>query len=97
MSVVSTDRSVRALLKQGIEHLRAADVASFTLAAELLLLHVSGKDRAWIYTHPEEILPDATAEAYFALIARRRGLSDALGALPDSWICDQGDGIGRRR
>jgi release factor glutamine methyltransferase len=71
MSVVSTDRSVRALLKQGIEHLRAADVASFTLAAELLLLHVSGKDRAWIYTHPEEILPDATAEAYFALIARR--------------------------
>lgn len=71
MSLVSTDRSVRSLLKQGIEQLRAAGVPSFTLAAELLLLHVIGRDRAWLYSHPEEILPEQTAEAYFALIARR--------------------------
>ena len=38
MSSVSTDRSVRALLRLGIEQLRAHDIASYTLAAELLLL-----------------------------------------------------------
>ena len=36
MTLVSTDRSVRALLKQGIEQFRAANVPSYTLAAELL-------------------------------------------------------------
>ncbi|MGB7434835.1 MAG: peptide chain release factor N(5)-glutamine methyltransferase [Candidatus Acidiferrum sp.] len=71
MSLVSTDRSFRALLKQGIEQLRAASVPSYTLAAELLLLHVSGRDRTWLYSHPEEILPDSIAEAYFVLLARR--------------------------
>jgi release factor glutamine methyltransferase len=71
MNVVSTDRSVRALLKQGMEQLRAANVSSHTLAAELLLLHVSGQNRTWLYSHPEEILSEAVAEAYFALLARR--------------------------
>jgi release factor glutamine methyltransferase len=71
MSLVSTDRSVRALLKQGLDQLRAGNVASFTLAAELLLLHVTGKDRTWLYSHPEEILPEPTAEAYFALLTHR--------------------------
>ncbi|MGB9432956.1 MAG: peptide chain release factor N(5)-glutamine methyltransferase [Candidatus Acidiferrum sp.] len=71
MSLVSTDRSVRALLKQGIEQLRSAHVPSYTLAAELLLLHVTARDRTWLYSHPEEILPDAVAEAYFNLLARR--------------------------
>jgi release factor glutamine methyltransferase len=71
MNLVSTDRSVRSLLKQGIEQLRAANVASFTLAAELLLLHVITRDRAWLYSHPEEILPEQAAEAYFAILARR--------------------------
>jgi release factor glutamine methyltransferase len=72
MSIVSTDRSVRGLLRQGIELLRAASVPSFTLAAELLLLHVARRDRTWIYAHPEEILPAETAETYFALIRRRQ-------------------------
>jgi release factor glutamine methyltransferase len=71
MSLVSTDRSVRALLKQGMEQLRSAEVPSYTLAAELLLLHVTARDRTWLYSHPEEILPDAVAEAYFNLLARR--------------------------
>jgi release factor glutamine methyltransferase len=71
MNVVSTDRSVRALLKQGMEQLRAATVPSYTLAAELLLLHVSAQNRTWLYSHPEEILPEAVAEAYFALVGRR--------------------------
>lgn len=71
MSVVSTDRSIRALLKQGIEQLRSGNVPSFLLAAELLLLHVTGRDRTWLYSHPEEILAESVVETYFGLIARR--------------------------
>ena len=48
--------NIRAALKQGIMLLRSAHVPSDTLAAEVLLLHASGKDRTWLYTHPEEIL-----------------------------------------
>jgi release factor glutamine methyltransferase len=62
---------IRDALKQGIGRLRDADVASFTLAAEILLLHVLGRDRAWIYAHPEEIVRDEDVQRYFALIARR--------------------------
>ncbi len=71
MTGVATDRSVRALLKQGIGLLREANVPSFTLAAELLLLHVANHDRAWLYAHPEEILSAETTAQYFALIQRR--------------------------
>jgi len=71
MAQVSTDRSVRSLLRQGIEQLRAAEVPWFTLAAELLLLHVANQDRTWLYAHPEEMLPCETAEKYFALLHRR--------------------------
>jgi release factor glutamine methyltransferase len=71
VTLLSTDRSVRTLLKQGIEQLRAANVPSHTLAAELLLLHVSWQTRTWLYSHPEEILPEAVAKNYFALLARR--------------------------
>src|ERR1700730_3381170 len=62
---------IRAALKQGILLLRSAQVPSDTLAAELLLLHASGKDRTWLYTHPEEILDPEIVTAYFALLHRR--------------------------
>jgi release factor glutamine methyltransferase len=62
---------IRTALKKGIAQLREASVPSFTLAAELLLLHVLGRDRAWIYAHPEEEISAADAERLFALIARR--------------------------
>jgi len=71
MTLVSHDRSVRSLLKQGIEQLRAAQVLSYTLAAELLLLHVTGRDRTWLYTHAEEVLSPETSEDYFAFLRRR--------------------------
>jgi release factor glutamine methyltransferase len=63
--------NVRAALKKGIARLREADVPSFTLAAELLLLHALGRNRTWLYAHPEEILSDADAQRFFDLIARR--------------------------
>jgi release factor glutamine methyltransferase len=67
----STDQSVRGMLKRGIELLRAAHVPSFTLAAELLLLHATGRDRTWIYSHPEAVLPQDVMEKFLALIQLR--------------------------
>jgi release factor glutamine methyltransferase len=64
-------KSVRELLKEGLARLRVADVASFTLAAEILLLHILGRDRTWLYAHPEEFVSEADAERYFSLVARR--------------------------
>jgi release factor glutamine methyltransferase len=71
MNLVSQEKSVRALLKFGITQLREARVPSFTLAAELLLLHAFGRDRTWLYAHPEEVVSDENAQRFFALIARR--------------------------
>jgi release factor glutamine methyltransferase len=61
----------RTALKSGIARLREADVPSFTLSAELLLLHVAGRDRTWLYAHPEEDLPEGMTNRFFELIARR--------------------------
>src|SRR6266403_1466064 len=66
-----SDVDVRSVLKQGLAQLRAAQVPSFTLAAELLLLHVLDRDRTWLYAHPEAQLSAAESEHFFALIARR--------------------------
>ncbi len=44
---------------------------SFTLAAELLLLHVLGSNRTWLYAHPEAIINEPDANRFFELIARR--------------------------
>src|SRR5271155_5302425 len=62
---------VRAALKRGIAELRDAHVPSYTLAAELLLLHVLGRDRAWLYAHPDEIIPAQDAHRFLSLILRR--------------------------
>ena len=57
--------------KNGIARLREAHVPSFTLAAELLLLHVAGRDRTWLYAHPEDELTAEQEERFLSLIARR--------------------------
>jgi release factor glutamine methyltransferase len=62
---------IRTALKQGLAQLRDAHVPSYTLAAELLLLHALGRDRTWIYSHPEEEISAANAEHFFALLRRR--------------------------
>jgi release factor glutamine methyltransferase len=62
---------LRSVLKHGIHLLREAHVPSDTLTAELLLLHVTGCDRTWLYAHPEELLDRSAAENYFVLVRRR--------------------------
>jgi release factor glutamine methyltransferase len=62
---------VRSALKLAMARLRAAHTPSHTLAAELLLMHTLGRDRTWLYTHPEAPLDSEAAENYFALVARR--------------------------
>jgi release factor glutamine methyltransferase len=62
---------IRTALKEGMSRLRAANTPSHTLAAELLLMHALGRDRAWMYAHVEESLDPAKSEKFFALIARR--------------------------
>ena len=62
---------IRRALKDGMAKLRVARAPSHTLAAELLLIHALGRDRTWLYTHPEALLETADADKYFALIDRR--------------------------
>jgi release factor glutamine methyltransferase len=57
--------------KNGIARLRDADVPSFTLAAELLLLHVVGRDRTWLYAHPEDEITAEQEERFLSLVERR--------------------------
>ena len=61
---------IRAALKEAMHRLRAANVASHTLAAELLLMHTLDCDRTWLYTHPEAALDPKAEEKFFALVAR---------------------------
>ena len=58
-------------LRDGIAQLARQRVPSAAFTAELLLMHTLGRDRAWIYAHPESELDAATRERYFLLIARR--------------------------
>jgi release factor glutamine methyltransferase len=62
---------VRTALREAFAELRAAAVPSHTLAAELLLMHALGRDRTWIYAHPEEEIPAADAQRFFELVSRR--------------------------
>jgi release factor glutamine methyltransferase len=63
--------SLFAALRDGIAQLEREKVPSAGLAAEMLLMHVIVRDRAWIYAHPETELDPAQREKYFSLIARR--------------------------
>jgi release factor glutamine methyltransferase len=66
-----TAGEVRGALKEGMARLRAAKVPSHTLAAELLLMCTLGRDRTWLYTHPEAVVRQDDIDKYLALVARR--------------------------
>lgn len=62
---------LRSALRDAIAQLERERVPSAALAAELLLMHTLGQDRAWLYAHPEHELAAAAREKYFSLVARR--------------------------
>ena len=68
---IEMQTTVRGALRDGMAQLAAASTASHALAAELLLMHSTGRDRAWIYAHPEAELDENAARTFFELIARR--------------------------
>ena len=61
----------RNALRRGIRQLRAAEIASDTLAAELLLLHATHRERTFLYAHPESELTSEEASNYQSLLDRR--------------------------
>ena len=67
----SAAMDIRTALKLGIAQLRAASVPSDTLAAELLLLHATGRTRTSLYSHPEDPLTEAESQTYFRMLERR--------------------------
>lgn len=70
-SEVPATMNVRAALRDAMDRMRDAGVLSHALAAELLLMHALGRDRAWLYAHPETPLDLEAAQKYFELVARR--------------------------
>src|SRR5216683_2501402 len=62
---------VRTALGDAIAQLERERVPSAALAAELLLMHTLGRDKTWLYAHPEQELDAAIREQYFSLIAQR--------------------------
>jgi len=58
-------------LRAGVQKLENAGVPSAPLAAELLLMHVLGRDRSWLYAHPEKPIDSAQAETFAVLINKR--------------------------
>ena len=64
-------RQLRTLLQEAIARLEQCQTPSAPLAAELLLMHVLRRDRAWFYAHPEYELDPAEAATYVKLIERR--------------------------
>ena len=65
------ERDLRGALAATIVRLESAGVPSAPLAAELLLLHVLGRDRAFLYAHPEYAL-DANEAGRFARLIEQR-------------------------
>jgi len=62
---------LRTLLQNAAARLDQCQTPSSPLAAELLLMHVLRRDRAWLYAHPEYELTSQEAATYAKLIERR--------------------------
>jgi len=65
-----TAMDVRAVLKAALAEFRAAEVPAHTFAAELLLMKILERDRAWLYAHPEEVLSPQQHAQFEQLVAR---------------------------
>src|SRR5882724_3677858 len=68
---LSSSATVAETLSAGVQKLELAAVPSAPLAAELLLMYVLGRDRAWLYAHPEFTIDAATRDKFFSLTNKR--------------------------
>jgi len=71
LGISGAPRDVHRALREGMARLLAAQVPSAPLAAELLLMHALGRDRTWLYTHPEALLTVEDDTRYASFLARR--------------------------
>ena len=62
---------IRSALRHAIVELERNHVASPELNAELILMHAIGRDKAWIYAHPEQELGGSEQQQFSSLLARR--------------------------
>ena len=65
------DAEVGPSLAEAAELLRTAGSPTARLDAEVLLAHVTGRDRAWVLAHPEAPLEAAAAEELRSAVERR--------------------------
>lgn len=63
--------NVGAALAEAVERLKDEPVGSPRMAAETLLMHVLGRDRAYVIAHPESVLDADQAARFRAVVARR--------------------------
>ena len=64
-------KTLKELLKEGIEILERSGIEEAGLDAWLLLEYETGKNRAYFYAHPEETVTEETANAYLEKIRCR--------------------------
>ena len=62
---------IRAALLQGTRLLEEAVVAAPRLTAEVLLAHVLGRERPWLYAHSDEVLGEPESLRYTAALDER--------------------------
>lgn len=62
---------LREALRAGLQTLTERDIPSPQLAAELLLMHMLGCDRSYLYSHPDQPLAPGARDLYFQSIAER--------------------------
>jgi len=76
--------TIHQLLTEVIPKLEAAGIESPRLNAEVLLAHVLGKERRWMWAHPEFALMEDNEERFRLLLARRLG-REPLAYLLGEW------------
>ncbi len=69
--VAARSRDIRGALGAAIARLESEGVPSAPLVAELFLMHVLGRDRTFLYAHPEHALDAAEAARFAQLIEQR--------------------------
>jgi release factor glutamine methyltransferase len=63
--------AIRDVMQQGARALRDAGIQGARLDASVLLAHVLGVERAWLYAHPEREVAPEEQRRFLALIERR--------------------------